>query len=198
MIRKSIGDKKHFKKAVLESARLIKADKSVESIQNELKDEFQEHEIKKIVSLIEKAQSISYPRMLISIVKFALWGLLAFKSIQIITILTAPEFSDMFKLFLVILSPSLLIITLFLIYKNHPFSYFAVTLLGTYSLQNSKFDGLINYPVFSLVWSIELIILLLVLISTIIGLILIIKLPIDVLKVRKILEDSGKYNADAI
>lgn len=197
MIRKSIGDKKHFKKAVLKSAKLIKADKSVESIQDELKDEFQEHEIKKIVSLIEKAQSISYPRILISVVKITLWVLLAFKSIQIITIITSPEFSDLFKLFLVILSPSLLIVTLFLIYKKHPFAYFAVALLGAYSLQNSKFDGLINYPLFSLVWSLELIIFLLVLTSTIVGLILIIKLPIDVLKVRKILVDSGN-NADAI
>lgn len=72
MIRKSISDKNHFKRAVLESSQLLEKEKNIEEIQSEMKSEFQEHDIKLVVGWIEKAKLLPDLKNLKLILKITL------------------------------------------------------------------------------------------------------------------------------
>jgi hypothetical protein len=189
MIRKSINDKTHFKKAVIECSKYIDKGKSVDEIQSELKSEFQEHEIKSVVNLIQKAKNLPNPKVLKMLLKVTLWILLFFKTIYIINFTFSPEYSSYIKILIFILGASLNIISLYLVHKEKPYAYITAMLFGGFSLQNSSsIEGLVDYPVFSLVWSIDFFILLNLFLLTIIGFILFMKLPLGALRVKNILE----------
>ena len=196
MIRKSISDKAHFKRAVIESAKLIEMEKDVDEIQQELKSEFQEHEIKSVVTLIHKAKNLPDKKNLKLILKVTLWIALIFKVFYILSFMTSPQYSGFIKILLLILGPSLNILCLYLVHKNKPSAYFAAALFGAFSLQgsSSSLDGLFDYPLFSIIWSIDLLLLINVLLMTTVGFILFFKLPLSALRVKSILEENQFSN----
>jgi len=194
MRRKSIGNKNHFRKAVIESSKLIESGKSLEEIQNELKNDFIEHEIKSIHKTILKSQILPDLKIFKLILKLNLWILLLYKILNMSLFMFNLEYSTFFKLILFILAPSLNVISLYLIHKEKPFAYVLTMLFGIFTLQNSStFDSLFVLPLFSLLWNIELLVILNILALIIIGFILFRKLPIDALRAKNIL-DNNKTN----
>jgi len=194
MNRKSISDKTHFKKAILESSKLIEMGKDVDEIQQELKSEFQEHEIKSVVALIHKAKNLPDKKRLKQILKVSLWIALIFKVFVILGLMTSPQYSGFIKILVLILGPSLNTLCLYLVYKDKPGAYFTAALFGGFSLQGLSLDGLFDYPVFSIIWSLDLLLLINVLLLTTVGFILFFKLPLSALRVRSILEENQFSN----